>query len=350
MARPKGATNKKKAFVNTLGDAVRFISCAQRPLGNDVDTHCMMFNKWIVATNGVLTAAHAIQDDMRICPHTMMLLAAMDSCTGPYSMTQESDAGLWVVSGDFRAFIPCVTPTALPMMAPDAPVALVDVRFLDSLAHVASLVADNATTVLQASIQLCGRSVRATDTEVIVESWHGIDMPPGLLIPKSAANALLKCGKKPVRFGVSQLSLTFWYEDNSWIKTQLFTNTELPDMDRILNVASNPWPTPKGLFEAAASIAPFSTNGLAKFADNGVMKTDNADTDLLANMTVAGLPAGLSFKFKNLKSIAAFAKQIDFTASPKFALFFGDNVRGAIAKYVTPDTDEVSDDDIPPET
>jgi hypothetical protein len=307
----------------------------------------MIFNKWIVATNNVLTAAHPIMDELRLCPHSLMLLAAMDSCKEPYSLTQENDSGLWVTSGEFRAFIPCVAFDKLPMMAPDPAQWLADGRLLDALGVVSSLVADNAATLVQAAIQLCGRTVRATDTEVILEAWHGIDMPPGLLIPKAAANAWIKCGKKPVRFGYSAESITLWYEDNSWIKTQLFNNAQMPNMDAILNVANNPWPTPKGLFEAAASITPFSTSGIAYFEDKGVMRTKNVDTPLLANINVGGLPAGLAFKLKSLKTIAPYAKSIDFTASKKFALFFSDSVRGAIAKYVTPDTDDVSEDDVP---
>lgn len=347
MPRPRGSKNKKAMFVNTLAEAVRFISCAQKPVGNEVDTHCMMFNNWIVATNGVVTAAHPLQDDIRACPHTMMLLAALDNCDAPFGITQPHHQRLVVTCGEFRAEIPCALFESLPMMAPDAAQWLVDGRLLDALGIVAPLVADNASTVVQAAVQLCGRSVRATDTEVILEAWHGIDMPPGILIPKAAANAWIKCGKKPIRFGYSAESLTLWYEDGSWIKTQLFSNAAMPDMDAMLNSKNNPWPVPKHLFEAAASITPFSTSGIVYFEEKGIMRTKNVDTLLLANVTVDGLPAGLAFKLKSLKLIAPHCKSIDFTSNSRFAMFFGESVRGIIAKYVTMDADEITDGDIP---
>jgi hypothetical protein len=340
----RGRQQKNFALVNTLGDALRFVALAQRKEGNDPDTHCRMFNKWAVATNGVLTAGTPIQDDIQTCPHTHALLAAMDQCTGPFALAQMAPDALSVRSGEFQAVIPCVGQDRLPALAPDNPCGLCDNRLIAALELVAPLVADNSITLLLASIQLRGPSVVATDREIVMEAWHGIDMPgnPPLLIPKSAATALAKCGKDIIKFGYSAESITFWLHDGSWLKSQLFTEWKLPDVMQYFNLPCNPWPLPKGFFEAVEKLAPFSTDGFI-YCKNDTMLTDKADIILAANMHVPGVPDDMRFKLKNLNFIAKLTSRADFRASEHAALFFGDNVRAAIS--VTHDSVDSANDD-----
>ena len=281
-----------------------------------------------MATNGVLSAATPIQDEIETCPHTYALLAAMDKCAGPFALTSEPDA-LTVRSDDFQAVIPCAPGELLPNIYPDQPVALCDARLTDALGLVAPLVADNAVTLLQASIQLRGMSVLATDREVIAEAWHGVDMPPGLLLPKSAATALAKCGKQLIKFGFSAESITFWFDDGSWLKSQLFTETNLPNVMQYLANQVNIGPIPKGFFDAAEMLAPFSTDGMV-YCNDGVMRTDKAETILAANVQVPGAPNKMRFKIENLLFIRKLVTNVDFDGHKDAAIFFGENFRAAV--------------------
>ena len=50
-----------------------------------------------------------------------------------------------------------------------------------------------------------------------------------------------------------------------------------------------------------------------------------------ASYEVIGLPEGLRYNYKFLKMIKPFTSQVDFTSYPDKVLFFGENVRGALA-------------------
>ncbi len=328
---PRGRPKQPTLFINSLSEAIKFVSYAQRPLGSDPDTHCRIFNQWVCATNSIISVAHPITDDFQICPHTHSLLAALNQCKQPFSITQLSPETIAVKAGEFEAMIPCCAMEKLPAIAPDLPCALIDGRFIAALLVVSSLVSDTAEVTLRAVIQMRGQSVLATDGEVILEAWHGIDLPPGLLLPKSAATALAKCGKNLTKFGYSPTSVTFWFDDGSWLKSQLYVDAALPDVDKFWQTIPIMWPVPKGLFDSLALLAPFSTNGIVHFDGTGA-KTDNMETTLGAIVALKGGPKGVAFKLKNLKVIAPFVKEIDFTSNAKAALFFGVGIRGVIAK------------------
>ena len=55
--------------------------------------------------------------------------------------------------------------------------------------------------------------------------------------------------KQLVKFGYSDTSFTLFFQDQSWIKTQLH-NENWPDTDKILSVESKQIPIPEGFYKA----------------------------------------------------------------------------------------------------
>lgn len=323
---------KKDKPENTLLTALQFVSAAQRATGAIEATHCMLFGGWAMATNSVLSAAHALTEDIQACPHTLTLVEALERSPGPVNLTLLDASRLSVRSGDFQAVIPCIDRAALTVPHPDAAAMLCDDRLRAALTLVGTLAVEGAEKVINASVQMRNGSVIASNGTVILEAWHGIEMPPLQIVPKTFITAIQKTKKVIGRVGCSADSFTLWFQDSSWLKTQLYPGTtELPNLDKFLNVPTNPVPVPKALFETVKRLEPFSEDGQVYFTADGLR--------VVSGMTYAldickGLPVGISFSIKNLLLIAEHAKTIHFNATHGITIFFGESVRGAIVNQV----------------
>lgn len=324
-SKPKGepAEQPTSAFV----DALKFVAVASKEVGAPNETHVTLSNQWAVSFNGVLAAGHRIVEDIYAAPHNLRLIDALSKCGENLAITQLDNGRLSLKSSKFRALVPCIDPLLLQSATPDPPVAAIDDRLKAALEAVGVLASEGAQHVVTASVLLKSGSVIATDRHIMFEAWHGIDLPPGLVLPKSAIGALTKKAKKLARLGFSASSVTFYFEDGSWIRSQLYSEP-WPDVSRVLDIKCNPWPVPPEFFTALNAVASFSEDENVRF-DAGVMRSH--DTDAAgASYEVAGLPKGPMFNAKRLKLIEPYAKTIDFFAAGGTAMFFGDNMRGAL--------------------
>ena len=60
---------KKPTPAKGLLEALKFIKPAQKKTGTPEHTPCLLSNNWMVATNGILTIATPIEEDLCACPH-----------------------------------------------------------------------------------------------------------------------------------------------------------------------------------------------------------------------------------------------------------------------------------------
>lgn len=324
--RSKPATETKS---NALLEALKFVSVVAKEIGPPYQTNVKLQGNWAIMADGVVAAGHKIAEDIYACPHTLRFVDALSRSGEAMNLTQ-LEGKLSVKSGKFRALVPCLDPALLPGATPDAPVAAIDDRLRAGLEAVGHLASEGGQKVWAASVLLKSGSLIATDGHLILEYWHGIDLPPGLALPKSAINALVKNAKGLTQFGFTPgNSATFYFVDGSWIKTQLYSEP-WPDVSHILNYETKPWPMPDGFYTALAAVAPFSEDGFVRF-DDGVLRSHES-LEAGASYDVAGLPKGPVFNAKQLKSIQPFAKTIDFFGGPErlSAYFYGDSVRGAL--------------------
>lgn len=327
---PRGKRAKaadKTSASSELVKALKFVALAQKEVGQAYQTHVILAHNQAVAFDGTIAAGHRIEEDIFACPHTLRLIDALAKCGETLSVTQLDNDKLSIKSDKFKAFVPCVGKDMLATVAPDPPCAVIDDRIRKGFEVVGSLASDAAQHVVSSSILLQGGSMLATDRQVMLEYWHGIDLPPGIVIPKAGAAAVVKAGKALAQFGFSSNSVTFYFEDGSWIRSQLYSEP-WPDVSRVLNVKSNPWPLPEAFYKAVEAVTSFSENGNLYFCGN-VLRSHATD-GIGASYEVVGLPNGPVYKAKHLKIIQQHVKTIDFVGVNGIAYFFGDSVRGAI--------------------
>lgn len=340
------SADKKPNPAFGLIKALKFVSPAQKKNGPTNVQFCTMENHWLIASDGILTIATKIEEDLQACPHTLQLIEALSNVESELNITQLSEFSLSVASGQFRALVPCVSRDELTFYGPDEPCAVIDDRLKAAFGALTPLVTENGQTAIHSAVLLQSGTAVATNGSVIMEYWHGIDLPPNIVIPKLSAQAVAKCDKTLVQFGFSQSSATFYFEDGSFIKTQLFNERYLA-YQRLFREC-NCFPVPEDFFKAIRMVEPFSRDGHIYFKNGAVatqMSEDNATTYRLE-----GLPEDMGFQIKLLLLCEPFFKQAEFDEENKRVFFFGENVRGIlmgleIRKATTNFSD--MDDDIP---
>jgi hypothetical protein len=327
MARPKKRIAEAPAASNTFLDALRFCGSVTKDTGPINETYIHLGAYWATAFNGTIAAGHPITEDIFACPHASLIIEALSKCNEQISFTQLDGFRLSIKSGKFKAVIPGIDPTLLNIAMPDPPIAIIDDRFKEALSIVGILPNENAQLVYLASILMNGQSLVSTTGKAIFEYWHGINLPSEIALPKALVEPLTKTAKKLVRFGFSPTSVTFYFEDSSWIRSQVYIE-RWPDIGHILDQPSNAWPISGDFWRGLEAVAPFSSSGFVYF-DAGILRSHDSPIQG-ASYEVAGLPAGVAFPAKQLAMIRPFAKTMDFLAKGSL-MFFGDNLRGAIA-------------------
>lgn len=340
MAAPRKKAASKQA--TKLAEALNFVGPAT---ADDAvaawKAHARIAGNMMTATNGLLSAGHPVEEEIAICPHVARFIDAINKAGKTLSLTPRDNGQLLVAGDNLKATVPCVPGDQLPPVMPDPRCADIDDRIKEGFNTVVKLAANEGDRVVETSLLLRSGSVFACNGSVIFEYWHGIDLPPGLVIPKPFAVAVGKAAPKLEGFGFSQTSVTFYFEGGAWMKTQLYAEA-WPDIDNLFNVQAFPADIPPGLFEGVRAVENFSKDGGVHFHD-GKLKTtyDNySDADgpvYGATYDVPGLQAGHSFTASLLKIIEPACTQLDYTTNDDRAVFVGENVRGVIMKRMAPD-------------
>lgn len=329
--KPKGRkkTVKEVSPAQSLIDAISFISVAQKKAGEPNQVNCAIRGGWACAFDGILTVGCKVDIDVAASPNTLKFLAALKQVKTEYALTQLSESSLALTAGDFKAIVPCVDIDEISsrISGPDTLCAACSDELTAALKDVLPLATDGGSTPLFAGILVQANTVAATNGHMMFEAWHGIDLPPNMVIPKAAAKALTKVKKKLTGFGFSSNSATFYFEDESFIKTQLF-NFQYPQYKHQLETENDFANIPDSFFNALKAVTPFVEENTVYFK-NGMIVTDYRE-DIASTYHIENLPEGLIFNHKYLTLLKPVAKSFTFSDNPAKLYFYGDRTRGAI--------------------
>lgn len=330
-----------------LINALKFIKPAQAKAGTVQQIYSMISGHWLAASNGILTIGVKIQEDLTACPHSYDLLEALGNCEGDLSITQLSARNLSIKSGNFKAIIECCEPSELTITGPDSNVAQINNQIKFAIDVVMPLAIEGAMNAAYSAVCLQAGSAVATNGSALIEAWHGVDLPPGLMLPKAAALAVARSGKALTGFGYSSSSATFWFEDGSFIKAQLYKE-RFPEYKHILDRARNLWLVKKEFMHAVKAIAAFSRNEII-YMDKGLLSSREGES---TSFKTEGLPDGMAFNAKFLMLCEHAIKHIAFDKANNELHFSADNVRGclkAVGEMKKPVSGPANlvDDDIP---
>lgn len=336
MAKPKKPSSKQS---NRLLEAINFLAPITKDEGSPQDTHILLGNNVCTASNGILSAGIIIEDDIYCAPNAKLFRQSLSKCGQEYTITIDGTR-LIIKSGGFKAIVPCIDPALLLSPYPDEPTIEINDNLKPALAIADIIKVENGQRIELVSFLLNGPSIISTDGKIIIEYWHGLNMPT-IAVPKSIIPSIVGNTKRLIKCGFSHSSITFFFEDKSWIKSQLYTTQYPADAcQAILSRQCNPSPIPPDFYKALDAVAPFSEHGTVTFERD--MLCSHKTIDAGATHEVKGLPKGPIFNSKYLQIIKTIADKADFTVSANglsskegsyLMFFFGKNIRGVIAGH-----------------
>jgi len=332
MARKPGAKKKTAKAIAGMLDALKFIEPASKDIGQANQTHCMLSGNWVASFDGLLMMAAKIDTEITAFPNTKRLIATLSRCDEAVQITQLDNNRLGIKSGKFSAYVPCVEPGLIAFTPPDPPAGVFNEAVTNALKCVGIIAKENAPRMVQASILLRANSAVATDGVTCFEYWHGLPFP-NVVLPKSFVTELLKINKKPVSAGASPSTFTVYFEDESFIRTQLYTEP-FPDIDRVLNVGASPYPIPVELWAALAKLDAMKSDAHNVYfnATASKLTTDKVEGVGASYDFEHPMPNDVCFNLDFLRRFEPFAKTVDWTCGDggKMAAFYGDNFRGVL--------------------
>lgn len=327
-----------------LAKALAFISVGIEE-GKEVwKQHARIVNGYLVAFNGQLAAGHPIEEPLQLCPHVPNLIAAINKSGKTLAMTETERGNLQVNGENIRATVPCLPMSEMPPIMPDPNIAVINDELKEGFKTLLPLCVEESDRVHEYSIMVRANTMVATNSTVMFEFWHGIDLPPGLAILRAGAIAVRDTKEALVGFGYTPgRSATFWFEGGAFIQCRLAADA-WPDVSKVLDTPGKPGKLPAGFFDGIEAVASFSADGAVHFDDDKVRSgyaNYGGDGPVYgATYDVPGLVKGSSFTVSLLKLIKPVCGTLDYTTNEDKALFFGPGdkpkIRGVIMKRGQP--------------
>lgn len=305
----KGRQTKPIAVQDSLVSALAFCMLVQKSSGSMMETHCIIEDNHITAFNGIVALSTPIVDELRCCPHTELLYKAVKMGGGKAAFQLLETGHLRVKVNTAQITIPCIERRLLNPVQPDPPTVLVGNGFLTALEIVAVLAKDTDEKVVNASVLLQNGSVIGSAGFLMLEAWHGFAMPTleGVAIPKMFITALSKAGKAVDKLGHSPNSITVWFEDGTWMRTQIYADA-WPKLPPLFSREYNYAPVLEGLMDAIANTMSFGSSTVV-YLGRDEIRADRKNSDL-AIVQMPGLPPYGNYDGELLMRVREYMKMI----------------------------------------
>lgn len=290
--------------------------------------HFRIENGTIKGYNGTIALSSPIALDLDITPKAIPFIKAITACKKTTAMSVTSAGKLSIKSGKFKAFIECID-EAYPDVRPEGDIIKLKSSFIDILKQLKPFMCTDSNRPWSQGILFRGRSAYATNNIIVVETWLPAKFPIEVNIPAPAVNELIRIKEDPIKIQVSDLSMTFHYEDGRWLRTALL-DLEWPDLSPIFNCPSNPVIIPAGFFTALEDISAFTDDHNSVIFKPGLMTTSHIE-GVGASVELNDFPYEGVFNLNSLMLIEKVAAKIDLSLWPKPCMFFGGTLRGAIS-------------------
>lgn len=321
-AKPIAANDDRLKLI----EALKFAAIAAKD--NDGNANFVSFSDhWLSAENDTFSVGINVDVELELCPHSEQFQAALQQCGQQFQLTQLDMGSVSIRSGNFRATVPARLQDLMSPFNPDPPVALINDRLREGFAACLRIMT-KGERICHNSLLLRANNIVATNYHAAIEYWHGIDLPGPLNIPKKTAETIIKIGKPLAQLGFSSQSVTFYFNDASFIKTRLIAG-EWPDIDLLLAKPVGPfvdiW---RGFYDGLKAIDAFIQGDCIFFHADYI--ASHQTLEIGANFRVDGLPPSRVFTASYWRAIEPFARAVYIAPEREPFAFIGDNVRGLI--------------------
>lgn len=299
-------------------------------------THFVIENDMVRAFNGSMALAAPIKLDIACKPKAIDFVRAIAHCVeGAVPALSMTPAGrLKVISGEFKAFIECVTDETPHVLPEGESVSFNGDAVLYAIKALEPFIGDDASRPWCNGVLMRGSSFYATNNVILAEYFTGIPMPITVNVPRAAIAEMLRINEPPTHAQLTTTSITFHYSDKRWVRTQLL-GTEWPDVDMLLNQPCNPEPFEQGVFDGLDKIKGFADKLGRVFIKEGILSTglDKDEEGRGATFNVPNVKWTGAYAIEMLKLLEGVVDTADFTTYPKPCMWYGkagNPIRGAI--------------------
>lgn len=302
-------------------------------------THFAIREGTVRAYNGTIALCSPINCDLDCQPKAIPMVQAIGRCKEAISLHITPAGRLSIKSGKYRTLVDCVTEPQAIQYPEGEPVYFHGRELLDALEAVEPFIGNDASRPWGTGVLIRGESVFATNNVCLVEYWVGKKFPHVVNLPRAAVQEMLRIGDSPTHCSVSENSITFFYDEHRWLKSQLYS-TEWPDLAGVLDRNCNPVPVNEEIFTGLELIKPFANKMGQVFLNPGLMHTHlDIEEGSSYELDWNGPPSVYSIEMLSL--LAGVAKTADFTEFPQPCHFFdGKRMRGAIIGMRLPEKPE----------
>lgn len=287
----------------------------------------------VTGFNGYMALSAPVPLDLEAKPKADTFYKALSACGESISLQMTPAGRLHIVSGGFKAFIPCIEHEgfeALPVgtLYPSPP------GLLAAFKRMLPLISEDASRPWAMGLLVDRGTYTATNNVVIVQTWDGHQLPT-FNCPRFAVAEVCRVGEEPTGIQIEGNSATFLYENGRWLRTQLLASEwPVETMNRILDRPNTQVPFPPSLAPALERLIPFiGSDWSPVFLREGALSTvleDAAEEGF--TIEAEGVPGGPIFNSKSLRLIAGEVETMDFSLYPQPCIFYGKGgfTRGAI--------------------
>lgn len=290
-------------------------------------THFNIKNGFIRGFNGRLSLCSPIALDIEAKPKALPFINAIQSCKGTVALSITKAGRLSIKSGSFRAYVECLE-DEFPTINPEGDRIELASAFLQNLTTVSKFIGEDASRQWATGVLFKGQSAFATNNIILCEQWLDNCFPIEVNLPVTAIKEMLRVKHEPIALQTTEKSLTFHFEGNRWLRTNIY-DLKWPDISKVLDVPSSPVKLEDSFFDALETLKPFTDDMDRVFFDNGNIKTAQDENTGAIVESVVDAETGC-FQLTQLLKLKGLVDSIDFSLYPKPCPFFGDNIRGAI--------------------
>ena len=316
-------------------DALRFVASAvaKKDFVPEL-THFKIKGGRITGYNGVVALSSDIDVDLDVQPNAVQLINAIRACEDVISLHITPAGRLAVRSGGFRAFVQCLEQDGSAFFVdPEGDTIALGDGFLDAIKAVSPVMGIDASRPWSLGIRICGQSVMATNNVMIAEYWHDTHLPVDVVIPSAAVNELLRVDEAPTRAQMNHNSITFWWSDKRWMRTQLLEGSAWPSthVEKILNQEHRePTSVYPFFFENIRKLKPFLGERQTVYLTSTGASTSLADGDGAKVEMELPIEGTSAYHYQQLILLEEVAQSIDWQGYPGPCMFLGKRLRGAI--------------------
>lgn len=278
-------------------------------------THFQIRDGRITGYNGKMSLSAPIDLDLDCCPKAETFVKAIAACEERVALSVASNGKLAIRSGKFRAHIECLPPELFPGQTPQGLHTVATGALLPALQTLYEFSADDASRPWAAGVLLDGKCFYATNNVIFAQYWTGNHFPYRVNIPRTTVKEILRIGEEPVALQVTAHSITFHYENERWLTSQLISE-EWPDTIGLMNKmqprSEAHYTFTEEFWAGAETLAPFVGELGRLYLDANGMHTETSDG---MSVELEGLPMAV-VNHEMLMKLRTTAECIDASAYP----------------------------------